>query len=179
MASKPIPADDALLGFPSAKATVASLLAEGPREGPLPNIKVLSKATGSASSSGLKAGGTHSYATLHGLSFSTAASDSMPAKKHGNETLPEASEKASSSRHKVGDKPSTDIVPKGYSSVWLFHEKPCGESSKAKLLKAEASVASLVSARAKRTVLPCLPVTRPLAARWLLSPARSPRIDSA
>ena len=29
--AKPIPVEDALFGFPSAKASVASLLAEGPR----------------------------------------------------------------------------------------------------------------------------------------------------
>ena len=65
--SEPIPVDDALLGFPS--ATIASLRSEGLREEPLPSIKVLPKATGSASSSGLKAGGTHSKAKLPGPSF--------------------------------------------------------------------------------------------------------------
>ena len=38
--AKPLPVEDASFGFPSAKASVASLFAEGPRKEPLPSTKV-------------------------------------------------------------------------------------------------------------------------------------------
>ena len=95
--AKPIPVEDALFGFPSAKASVASLLAEGPRKEPLPSMKVPQQIKGSASPAVPKPGGSKSNAKPSGASVSAAASSSLAWKEPSEETLPQASGMASSS----------------------------------------------------------------------------------
>ena len=111
--AKPIPVGDELMAFPSAKASVASLLAEGPRKEPVPSEKVPDKGKATSSKAEPKPG------ALKSKSKSSSSSSKAACKPGGVQSKTKSSSSSSKAAPKPGDSKSEAKDPGNSSKPQL------------------------------------------------------------